>query len=453
MKVSVIGSGYVGLVTAACLADIGNDVLCFDVDSAKIDMILDGRLPLYEPGLAALVERNATAGRLRFTSDPVASAIHGHVQFIAVGTPPDEDGSADLKHVIAAARNIGRHMSGERIVAVKSTVPVGTSIRVRQAIDDELGQRGTPLVAHVVSNPEFLKEGAAVGDFTRPDRIVIGAQDEGAVAVLKELYGPYVRNHDRILVMDTASAELTKYAANAMLATRISFINELANLAETLGADIDAVRRGIGSDARIGYSFLYAGAGYGGSCFPKDVKALIRTGAENDHELAIVRAVEEVNDHQKTVLGRKVFKRFGESLKGRHLAVWGLAFKPNTDDVRESPSLALIAQLLQAGATVCAYDPVAVPGVRRQFGDSLGITFAGSALDACDAADAVIVVTEWREFCHPDFEALRSALRRPIIIDGRNIFDPSLPAGHGFEYISIGRPAREGRAGRRRHLS
>ncbi|MFZ9071210.1 MAG: UDP-glucose dehydrogenase family protein, partial [Burkholderiaceae bacterium] len=390
MKISIVGTGYVGLVTGACLADAGNDVLCLDLDESKIKILKDGGIPIHEPGLLDIVRKNVAAGRLRFTTSVEESVAFGLVQFIAVGTPPDEDGSADLKYVLAAARNIGRHMTSEKVVVDKSTVPVGTADKVRAAIADELAQRKSDLPFHVVSNPEFLKEGAAVEDFQRPDRIVVGVDSARATDVMRQIYAPFQRNHDKLMVMDVRSAELTKYAANAMLATRISFMNELANLAETLGADIEQVRMGIGSDSRIGYSFLYAGCGYGGSCFPKDVKALIKTASENGHTLQVLTAVEDANEAQKSVLVNKITKAFGNDLKGKRFALWGLAFKPNTDDMREAPSRVIIDALLARGATVCAYDPVAIDEAKRVLGTS--IDYANRAVDAIEGADALVIV-------------------------------------------------------------
>jgi len=441
MKISVIGTGYVGLVTGACFAEMGNDVLCFDVDTRKIRVLEEGSLPIYEPGLLEIVRRNVQAGRLHFTTDARRSAEHGTMQFIAVGTPPGEDSSADLQQVVAAARSIGKHMNDYRVVVNKSTVPVGTAAKVRAALEEELAKREADVPFSVVSNPEFLKEGAAIDDFMRPDRIVVGADDERAIHLMRTLYAPYVRNHDRVLVMDIRSAELTKYAANAMLATRISFMNELANLAEALGADIESVRVGIGSDSRIGYSFLYAGCGYGGSCFPKDVQALIRMATEIGHDLKVVNAVEHANQIQKHVLVRKVVARFGNDLGGLRFAVWGLAFKPNTDDMREAPSREVIADLLRAGATVTAYDPVAMDEARRIFGSDPRIRYASSPVEACAGADALLIVTEWKEFRSPDFSAIKSRLNHAVIFDGRNLYDPGEAVSQGFEYFAIGRRA------------
>jgi len=435
----MIGTGYVGLVSGACFAEVGNDVLCFDVDPRKVAMLDAGEVPIHEPGLPVLVERNRAAGRLRFTTDPAASVAHGRVQFIAVGTPPDEDGSADLRHVVAAARTIGRHMSEPRLVVDKSTVPVGTADAVRAAIARELAARGEAIPFAVVSNPEFLKEGAAVEDFMRPDRVVIGSDDAEATRTMRALYAPFQRSHERLIVMDVRSAELTKYAANAMLATRISFMNEIANLAERLGADVEQVRRGIGADPRIGFHFLYPGAGYGGSCFPKDVKAVIRAGAGAGVALELLAAVERVNEAQKRVLVEKIVRRFGERLDGRTFAIWGLAFKPDTDDMREAPSRVVVADLLARGARVRVYDPAAMPAARAAFGDDPRIAYAGSPLDAAAGADALAIVTEWKEFRSPDFETLRARLREPVIFDGRNLYEPEDVRRLGFEYFPIGR--------------
>lgn len=439
MKITVVGSGYVGLVSGACLADVGNDVLCLDVDPAKIAVLGAGEIPIHEPGLLEIVRRNAAAGRLSFTTDTERAARFGTVQFIAVGTPPDEDGSADLRHVLEAARNIGRHMDGYRMIVDKSTVPVGTADRVREAVAAELAARGSTLPFSVVSNPEFLKEGAAVEDFTRPDRIIVGADDERAIDLMRQLYGPFQRNRDKLLVMDVRSAELTKYAANAMLATRISFMNELANLAETLGADIEQVRQGIGSDPRIGWHFLYAGCGYGGSCFPKDVKALISTAGERGHELSILQAVQSANEAQKRRPVEKLVTRFGEDLSGRHFALWGLAFKPDTDDMRDAPSRVIVAELLERGATVTAYDPVAMNEARRIFGDDPRLTYAERPMNALEGADALILATEWKEFRSPDFERIVEMLRQPVVVDGRNMYDPAVMRRAGIEYHCIGR--------------
>ncbi|MDR6500436.1 UDP-glucose/GDP-mannose dehydrogenase family protein [Burkholderia sp. MS455] len=456
MKITIIGTGYVGLVTGACLAEIGHDVFCLDVDSRKIDILNNGGMPIHEPGLLDIIARNRAAGRLRFSTDLEASVAHGEIQFIAVGTPPDEDGSADLQYVLEAARNIGRHMTGFKVIVDKSTVPVGTAQRVRGVVDEALAARGLGgSVAHrfsVVSNPEFLKEGAAVEDFMRPDRIIIGVDGDetGTIAreKMKKLYAPFNRNHERTIYMDVRSAEFAKYAANAMLATRISFMNEMSNLADKVGADIEAVRRGIGSDPRIGYHFLYAGVGYGGSCFPKDVQALIRTAGENGQPLRILEAVEAANHAQKDVLIGKIEQRFGADLTGREFAVWGLAFKPNTDDMREAPSRRLIAALLERGAIVRAYDPVAVDEARRvfalDFGDDADALARLQLVDTQDVAvtgaDALVIVTEWKEFRSPDFTRLKAELKAPVIFDGRNLYEPDAMAELGIDYYAIGRP-------------
>ena len=440
MKVTVIGTGYVGLVSGACLAEMGNDVLCMDVDPRKIELLSQGEIPIWEPGLKEMVRRNVAAKRMKFTLDVERAVDHGTIQFIAVGTPPDEDGSADLQYVLAAARNLGRHMTDYKVVVDKSTVQVGTADKVREAIAQELAARGVEVPYAVVSNPEFLKEGAAVEDFMRPDRIIVGADDEQAIFLMKALYSPFQRNHERLVVMDVRSAELTKYAANAMLATRISFMNELALLAERVGADIELVRQGIGSDPRIGYHFLYSGAGYGGSCFPKDVKALIRTASEHGRRLHVLGAVEEANEVQKHVLADKVVARFGEDLAGRHFALRGLAFKPNTDDMREAPSRVIIEDLLARGATVCGYDPAAMHEARRVIGERAGVSYAEEPMQALEGADALLIVTEWKEFRSPDFDAIRAALRQPVVIDGRNMYPPALPRASGLEYTAIGRP-------------
>ena len=451
MKITIIGTGYVGLVTGACLAELGNDVFCLDLDAAKIDLLNSGGIPIHEPGLEDLVSRNRASGRLHFSTDIAAAVAHGQVQFIAVGTPPDEDGSADLQYVLAAARNIGRHMSGFKIVVDKSTVPVGTADKVRAVVLNELAARDNSSTFSVVSNPEFLKEGAAVEDFMRPDRIVIGCDQSAdgikAQQAMKQLYAPFNRNHERTFWMDVRSAEFTKYAANAMLATRISFMNELANLADHVGADIEAVRHGIGSDPRIGHSFLYAGCGYGGSCFPKDVQALERTARDFGQDLLILRAVEAVNERQKQVLGKKIAQRYGNDLVGRHFAIWGLAFKPNTDDMREASSRVLIADLLGRGATVAVYDPVAMPEAQRALAldftnDAAAfarIRFCETPLDALKDADALVIVTEWKAFRSPDFARVKSLLKAPVVFDGRNLYEPEAMSQAGFEYHGIGR--------------
>ncbi len=441
MKVTVVGTGYVGLVTGACLSEMGNHVVCLDIDERKIGMLQRGEIPIHEPGLEAIVKRNAAAGRLQFTTDVAAGVAHGTVQFIGVGTPPDEDGSADLQYVLAAATNIGRHMTDYKVIVDKSTVPVGTADKVRAAVRAALVARGIGETQFaVVSNPEFLKEGAAVDDCMRPDRIIVGADDERAILLMRSLYTPFMRNHDRLQVMDVRSAEFTKYAANAMLATRISFMNELALLAERVGADIEMVRKGMGSDPRIGTHFLYAGTGYGGSCFPKDVKALIHTGRENGMPMGLLQAVEGANERQKHVLVDKIVARFGEDLAGRTFALWGLAFKPNTDDMREAPSRVIVDELLRRGAAVRAYDPVAMDEAARVFEGRARLHLAASPADALAAADALVVVTEWKEFRNPDFDAIKAALRQPLIFDGRNIYEPALMREYGIEYHAIGRP-------------
>lgn len=440
MKITVVGTGYVGLVSGTCLAEVGNDVLCLDVDPNKIRILQDGGIPIFEPGLQDMVQRNVAAGRLQFTTDIEKAVAHGTIQFIAVGTPPDEDGSADLQYVTAAARNIGKYMTDYKVIVDKSTVPVGTADKVNVAVADELKKRGIETPYSVVSNPEFLKEGAAVEDFMRPDRIVVGAADERAVELMRALYAPFQRNHERLIIMDVKSAELTKYAANAMLATRISFMNELANLAEKLGADIESVRQGIGSDPRIGYHFLYPGCGYGGSCFPKDVKALIKTAKDDAGiDLKVLNAVEEANDAQKHVLTQKLKARFGD-LKGKHFALWGLAFKPNTDDMREAPSRELIADLFAAGATVTAYDPVAMHETQRIFADEPRLSYAEGPMDALNGADALVIVTEWKVFRSPDFAVIKARLKTPVVFDGRNLYDPKQVRESGLEYLPIGRP-------------
>ncbi|TAN86236.1 MAG: UDP-glucose/GDP-mannose dehydrogenase family protein [Gallionella sp.] len=462
MKITVIGSGYVGLVSGACLAELGNDVVCLDVDPRKIEILNSGGVPIYEPGLDAVIKSNVEAGRLRFTTDVAESVAHGLVQMIAVGTPSGEDGSADLQYVLAAARNIGRTMTEYKVIVDKSTVPVGTAEKVKQAVQEELDKRriiksnnafapspsGGGLGRgnaewdgdfSVVSNPEFLKEGAAIDDFNRPDRIVIGAEDERAIHIMRDMYAPFQRNHDRLIVMDIKSAELTKYAANAMLATRISFMNELANLAERVGADIEHVRKGIGSDQRIGYHFLYAGCGYGGSCFPKDIRALQRTGEEYGLPLKVLEAVEQANHTQKFVLLNKITKRFGEDLKGKHFALWGLAFKPGTDDMREATSRVVMEGLWARGATITAFDPVAMKETRHIYGERADLSYAENSKDALQNADALIIVTEWKAFKSPDFNIIKARLKQPVIFDGRNLFEPANVTALGIEYHGIGR--------------
>ena len=439
MKITVVGSGYVGLVSGACLAEVGNQVLCLDVDPAKIKILEEGGIPIHEPGLLEVVRRNVAAGRLSFTTDIARAVDFGEVQFVAVGTPPDEDGSADLQYVVAAARNIGKYMTNYKVIVDKSTVPVGTADKVKAAITEELAKRQLAIDFSVVSNPEFLKEGAAVEDFMRPDRIIIGAEDDKSKVMMRTLYAPFQRNHDRLVIMDVRSAELTKYAANAMLATRISFMNELANLAEILGADIESVRKGIGSDPRIGYDFLYAGCGYGGSCFPKDVKALIKTAKHHGYTLKVLNAVEAANDVQKQVLTQKIKQHFGPNLAGKHFAIWGLAFKPNTDDMREATSRVLINDLLSAGATVTAYDPVAIDEAKRIFKQTKGLSFAQSTSQALENADALVIVTEWKEFRSQDFSQIKQKLKAEIIFDGRNMYDPQVIKSAGITYRPIGR--------------
>jgi UDPglucose 6-dehydrogenase len=446
MRITIFGSGYVGLVSGACFADAGNRVLCVDIDAQKIERLQRGEVPIHEPGLTALIERNARAGRLRFTTDAAAGIAQGEVILIAVGTPPDEDGSADLRHVLAVARTIGEHLDGYRIVVDKSTVPVGTADRVREAIAQALAVRGVVHLFDVVSNPEFLKEGAAIADFMKPDRVVIGTDSPRAIETMRALYDPFTRNRDRLIVMDVRSAELTKYAANAMLATKISFINELAGIAEQVGADIEKVRQGIGADSRIGYAFIYPGAGYGGSCFPKDVQALQRTAALAGAGSRLLEAVEAVNAAQKQVLYRRVAAHFGGDLAGRTIALWGLAFKPNTDDMREAPSRVLMEALWAAGARVRAYDPVAMGEARRLYGERVGgpeaaLALCASAGEALEGADALAIATEWQEFRSPDFDLLRERLAAPVIFDGRNLYDPALMARLGVTYYGIGRGA------------
>jgi UDPglucose 6-dehydrogenase len=455
MKITVVGTGYVGLVTGTCLAEQGNQVLCFDVNSEKIDQLNAGIVPIYEPGLEAMVRRNRNDGTLSFTTDPDLAVAHGDVQFIAVGTPPGEDGSADLSHVIAAARSIGKRMRSFKVVVDKSTVPVGTADRVRETIAVELKLRGPQgdVQFAVLSNPEFLKEGAAVEDFMRPDRIIIGVgetdADKRAAALMRSLYAPFNRNHDKLIFMSLRSAEFTKYAANAMLATRISFMNELANLAEVVGADIEMVRQGIGSDPRIGYSYLYAGTGYGGSCFPKDVLALQKTADALGIPMRILRAVGDVNERQKRVLVNKIVRRFGEDMRGRNFALWGLAFKPNTDDMREAPSRVIVRELIDRGAAISVYDPIAMDEARRCLAEDFldspdklkALTYADTASAVIRGADALIIATEWKAFRSPDFAAMKSALKNPIIFDGRNLYDPDTVKEFGFEYEAIGRPA------------
>jgi UDPglucose 6-dehydrogenase len=432
VNICIVGTGYVGLVVGACLAETGNQVVGADVDTTKIDALKENVIPIYEPGLDRLVERNQSAGRLTFTTDVAAAVAQSDVIFIAVGTPPDEDGSADLRHVLAVADVVGRNMARETVVVTKSTVPVGTAAKVANAI-----AKNARFPFHVVSNPEFLKEGAAVDDFMKPDRVVLGAESDHARSVMAELYAPFVRTGKPIIFMDVASAEMTKYAANAMLATRISFMNDIANLCERVGANVDMVRRGIGTDDRIGPAFLFPGPGYGGSCFPKDVKALVKTARDCNAELSILESVEAVNERQKRRLFEKLHHALGASVAGKRVAVWGLAFKPNTDDMRDSPSLTLIEALLEAGATVVAHDPAAMPEARRRLGDS--IELADSAYDAIVGADALVVVTDWNEYRHPDLARIKTSLRHPVVVDGRNLYPIDKMRAMGFTYESIGR--------------
>jgi UDPglucose 6-dehydrogenase len=439
VKITMFGTGYVGLVTGTCFAEMGNDVLCVDIDPAKVERLRGGEVPIYEPSLEEMVRSNTCSGRLRFTTSADEGVDHGEVIFIAVGTPAGEDGSADLGHVLAVARTIGTHMTSPKVIVGKSTVPVGTADKVRAVVTETLAARGARIDFDVVSNPEFLKEGAAVSDFMKPDRIIIGTANPDSARLLDTLYAPFNRNRDKLVHMDVRSAELTKYAANVMLATRISLMNEFANLAERLGADIEAVRRGIGSDPRIGYHFIYAGTGYGGSCFPKDVKALIHTAGEVGYDAAIMRGVETVNEQQKRVLGAKIAAHFGNDLAGRTFALWGLAFKPNTDDIREAPSLALMDLLFEQGARVRAYDPAAGEATARLYGSRPDFTLCRRRDDTLEDADGLIVVTEWNEFRSPDFQVLKTRLKEPVIFDGRNLFDPDYLEQLGFAYYAIGR--------------
>ena len=439
MKVTIFGSGYVGLVTGACLAEAGNHVVCVDIDEQKVAGLNRGEVPIHEPGLDALIRRNRDGGRLEFTTDAARAVDHGLFQLIAVGTPPGEDGSADLSHVLDVARIIGERLERYAIIVTKSTVPVGTADRVRGEVGAVLAQRQSKIEFDVVANPEFLKEGAAIQDFMKPDRVVVGTDNPRTTELLRALYDPFTRNHDRLIVMDIRSAELTKYAANAMLATKISFMNELANIAERVGADIEKVRVGIGSDPRIGYSFIYPGTGYGGSCFPKDVQALIRSAHEVGYDTEILQAVESVNNRQKSLLVRKLRKVFGGELRNRKLALWGLAFKPNTDDMRAAPSQVIIDELLAAGAQVSGYDPIAMEVAGRLYAGRTGFRLARDAYEACDGADALLIVTEWREFRSPDFDRLKQLLAQPRIFDGRNLYEPALLVRMGFEYYATGR--------------
>ncbi|HVI60191.1 MAG TPA: UDP-glucose/GDP-mannose dehydrogenase family protein [Luteimonas sp.] len=441
MRVAIFGTGYVGLVTGTCLAEVGHDVVCVDIDQAKVDGLDNGIIPIYEPGLEPMVKANHAAGRLRFTTDAAQAIAHGEVVFIAVGTPPDEDGSADLQYVLAVARTIGTHLQRPAVVVDKSTVPVGTADKVRAKIAETLAVRGADVAFDVVSNPEFLKEGAAVEDCMRPDRIVIGADSPRAVEKLRRLYAPFNRNHERIVTMDVRSAELTKYAANAMLATKISFMNEIANIAEKVGADVEMVRQGIGSDPRIGWHFIYPGAGYGGSCFPKDVQALARTAQQHGHAPTLLEAVETVNERQKGHLFELVQRHYGGAgaLRGKTIALWGLAFKPNTDDMREASSRRLLQQLWDAGVQVRAYDPEAMDETRRIFGERDDLVLCRGAPDALQGADALVVVTEWKQFRSPDFAALKDALADAVVFDGRNLYEPADVEAAGLAYYGIGR--------------
>jgi UDPglucose 6-dehydrogenase len=439
LRVTVFGSGYVGLVSGACLADAGNHVICVDVDARKVERLNNGEVPIHEPGLDAIIERCRAAGRLEFTTDAKKAVEHGLFQLIAVGTPPGEDGSADLNYVLAVARTIGEHLEKYAVVITKSTVPVGTADKVKDEVTRALAGRGSAVDFDVVSNPEFLKEGAAIADFMKPDRVVVGTDNPRTVELMRALYEPFTRNHDRFVVMDLRSSELTKYAANAMLATKISFMNELANIAERVGADIEKVRVGIGSDPRIGYSFIYPGTGYGGSCFPKDVQALIRSARDVQYRPRVLEAVEEVNNEQKSVLIRKVRAHFRDHIEGRTFALWGLAFKPNTDDMRAAPSLTVIEQLLAAGAAVQAYDPAAMGEAERLLGGKPGFRLAADAYEALQGADALMIVTEWQEFRSPDFERIRAALREPVVFDGRNLYAPEVLARLGIRYYGVGR--------------
>ncbi len=437
MKISVVGTGYVGLVSGTCFAETGIDVVCVDIDRNKIDKLNNGQIPIYEPGLEDIYKRNVEKGRLSFSTDLKSSLPDANAVFIAVGTPPDEDGSADLKYVLDVARQVGRYIDHYMVVVTKSTVPVGTSAKVKKAIEEELALRGETVPFDVASNPEFLKEGNAVDDFLKPDRIVVGTESEQAKKVMEKLYKPFLLNGHPIIFMDILSSEMTKYTANAMLATKISFMNDVANLCEIVGADVNSVRKGIGSDVRIGHKFIYPGTGYGGSCFPKDVQALIRTADENGYSLDILKAVEAVNYRQKSVLYKKIKTHFGTSLKGKKFGIWGLAFKPKTDDMREAPSLVIIDHLLNEGAEIIAYDPVALNEAKRILGDK--ISFANDEYDACIDVDALIIVTEWSEFRIPNFRVLKKLMKNNIIFDGRNIYDPEEMNELGFTYYSIGR--------------
>lgn len=439
MKITIFGSGYVGLVTGTCLAETGNDVLCVDVNADRVAQLNRGEVPIYEPGLDDMIAANRAAGRLRFTTDVAEAVAHGLLQFIAVGTPSDEDGSADLRYVLQVAKSIGEHMDGYRVIVDKSTVPVGTADRVRATLSEQLAARGVDAPYAVVSNPEFLKEGAAINDFMKPDRVVVGSDDARATQLMRDLYAPFGRKQEKVLVMDVRSAELTKYAANAMLATKISFMNELSGLAERLGADIEAVRHGIGSDPRIGYHFIYPGCGYGGSCFPKDVKALAGTARQVDYQPLILDAVEAVNARQKTVLFQRLNEHFHGHLEGRTIALWGLAFKPNTDDMREAPSRTLMEALWQAGARVRAFDPEAMRETLHIYGERDDLVLCDDAYDTLDGADALVLCTEWQQFRSPDFDRIKAMLKQPVLVDGRNVYDPKRMVDAGFTYYAIGR--------------
>jgi len=439
MKVTVFGTGYVGLVTGTCLADVGHDVLCVDIDQKKVDNLKNGIVPIFEPGLDSIVKQAVQNGLLNFTTDMDQAVAHGELQFIAVGTPSDEDGSADLQYVVAVAKTIGQRMTDYKVVVNKSTVPIGTAEKVQAALNAELSERGLAVPFDVVSNPEFLKEGAAINDFMKPDRIVVGTDSKQAEKLLRELYAPFNRNHDRMIFMDIRSAELTKYAANAMLATKISFINEMANLAEKLGADIEQVRNGIGADPRIGYHFIYPGCGYGGSCFPKDVKAIINIAKNVDYKASLMEAVDQVNQVQKHKLFGHIQERFGDNLKGKTFALWGLAFKPNTDDMREAPSRVLMEALWAAGAKIQAYDPVAMDETQNIYGLREDLKLVGTKEAALEKADALVICTEWKIFRAPNFKLLKDTLVNPVVFDGRNLYEPERMLEYGFEYYAIGR--------------
>lgn len=439
MRLTIFGSGYVGLVTGACMAEMGNHVVCYDIDEDKIDRLGKGDIPIYEPGLKAYIERNMESGRLEFTTDVAKAVDHGLFQFVAVGTPPDEDGSADLKHVLAVARSIGEHMQDYRIIVDKSTVPVGTADKVAAEVQQALDARGKSIEFDVVSNPEFLKEGAAISDFMKPDRIVVGTDNPRTTELLKSLYEPFNRNHDRLISMDVRSAELTKYAANSMLATKISFMNEVANIAEIVGADIEKVRVGMGSDPRIGYHFIYPGAGYGGSCFPKDVRALAKSAAQSGYDATLLNAVEDVNLRQKHRVIEKVLSHYNGDISGKTIALWGLSFKPGTDDMREAPSRVVMKALWDAGAKVRAYDPKAIDEARRLYPEQQHLTFCDSAQEALQGADALVIITEWQEFRSPDFTVIKEHLSDAVIFDGRNLYEPDTVEGLGLQYYAIGR--------------